>query len=102
VTRDTNLARAHLDEDFGLSSGTYSVYHVRDAHADPDHLRRRHRPVAASELEPRATLGAVAALMLAQVTDRSFATSVLATGRGTSQVVGRTHADRRNTHGDAV
>jgi hypothetical protein len=47
-------------------------------------------------------LGAVAALMLAQVTDRSFATSVLATGRGTSQVVVRLRADRCNTHGDAV
>jgi hypothetical protein len=74
----------------------------RDAHADPDYRRRRHRPVAAGELEPRAALGVVAALMLAQVTGGSFATSVLATGRGTSQVLGRTHADRRNTHGDAV
>ena len=46
--------------------------------------------------------GAVAALMLAQVTDRSLPTSVLATGRGTSQVVVRVHAERCDTHGDAI
>ena len=85
-----------------LSSGKYIVNDVRDAHEDRGHPRKRHCPVAAVELEPRATLGAVAALMLAQVTDRSFATSVLATGRGSYALAVRARADARNAAGRTV
>jgi decaprenyl-phosphate phosphoribosyltransferase len=48
-----------------LSAGTYVVNDVHDAGEDRRHPRKRHRPVAAGELEPRAALGAAAALMLA-------------------------------------
>jgi decaprenyl-phosphate phosphoribosyltransferase len=48
-----------------LSAGTYVVNDVRDAHEDCRHPRKRHRPVAARELTPRAALAAGFALMLA-------------------------------------
>jgi decaprenyl-phosphate phosphoribosyltransferase len=48
-----------------LSAGTYIVNDVCDVHEDRGHPRKRHRPVAAGELEPRTALVAAAALMLA-------------------------------------
>jgi decaprenyl-phosphate phosphoribosyltransferase len=48
-----------------LSGATYIVNDVRDAPEDRHHPRKRHRPVAAGELGPRAALGAAAALMVA-------------------------------------
>lgn len=48
-----------------LSAGTYIVNDVRDAPEDRRHPRKRHRPVAAGELEPGTALVAAAALMLA-------------------------------------
>jgi decaprenyl-phosphate phosphoribosyltransferase len=48
-----------------LSAGTYVINDVRDAHEDRRHPRKRHRPVAARELEPQAALAAGLSLMLA-------------------------------------
>jgi decaprenyl-phosphate phosphoribosyltransferase len=48
-----------------LASGVYAINDVRDAAEDRTHPRKRHRPVAAGELEPRTALALGAALMLA-------------------------------------
>jgi decaprenyl-phosphate phosphoribosyltransferase len=47
-----------------LSAGTYMVNDVRDAEEDRAHPRKRHRPVAAGDLPPRAALWAAGAAML--------------------------------------
>jgi decaprenyl-phosphate phosphoribosyltransferase len=47
-----------------LSSGTYLVNDVRDMHEDRLHPRKRMRPVAAGELDPRFAVAAGIALML--------------------------------------
>ncbi len=47
-----------------LSAGAYAVNDVHDAREDRHHPRKRFRPVAAGEIEPRAALLAAAALML--------------------------------------
>jgi decaprenyl-phosphate phosphoribosyltransferase len=39
-----------------IASGVYAINDVRDAAEDRTHPRKRHRPVAAGELEPRAAL----------------------------------------------
>jgi decaprenyl-phosphate phosphoribosyltransferase len=43
-----------------LSSATYLINDVLDAHEDRRHPRKRHRPVAAGELEPRHAIAAAA------------------------------------------
>ncbi len=48
-----------------LAAATYVVNDVRDAVEDRAHPRKRHRPVAAGEIEPRTALAAGAGLMLA-------------------------------------
>lgn len=48
-----------------LSGATYIVNDLRDAREDRNHPRKRHRPIAAGRLEPRAALLAAGALMLA-------------------------------------
>lgn len=48
-----------------LASGAYAVNDVRDAAEDRRHPRKRHRPVAAGELDPGAALALGTALMLA-------------------------------------
>jgi decaprenyl-phosphate phosphoribosyltransferase len=48
-----------------LASGVYAVNDVRDAPEDRGHPRKRHRPVAAGELEAPAALFLGAALMVA-------------------------------------
>ena len=48
-----------------LSAGTYMVNDVRDAEEDRAHPRKRHRPVAAGDLPPRAALWGAGAAMLA-------------------------------------
>jgi decaprenyl-phosphate phosphoribosyltransferase len=48
-----------------LSAGTYMVNDVRDAVEDRDHPRKRHRPVAAGDLDGRTALAAGAAAMVA-------------------------------------
>jgi hypothetical protein len=84
---------------------------ARRLRAEVPHLLIRGRSVAAAagRVDPRGAcpsanhaLGAVAALMLARVTDRSFATSVLATGRGSYALAVRTRADERNAAGRTV
>src|SRR2546421_166160 len=51
---------------FGLlASGVYAINDVRDVAEDRTHPRKRHRPVAAGELEPRSALALGAGLMLA-------------------------------------
>jgi decaprenyl-phosphate phosphoribosyltransferase len=47
-----------------LASGTYAINDVRDAEEDRLHPRKRHRPVAAGELTPRAAAWFGALLML--------------------------------------
>ncbi|MGI8800811.1 MAG: decaprenyl-phosphate phosphoribosyltransferase [Solirubrobacteraceae bacterium] len=47
-----------------LSAATYMINDVRDADEDREHPRKRTRPVAAGELEPRAVLRVAAAVML--------------------------------------
>jgi decaprenyl-phosphate phosphoribosyltransferase len=47
-----------------LASGLYAVNDVRDAAEDRKHPRKRHRPVAARELDARAALALGAALMV--------------------------------------
>jgi decaprenyl-phosphate phosphoribosyltransferase len=47
-----------------LSASTYLVNDVRDLQEDRRHPRKRHRPIAAGELEPRVALIAAGALML--------------------------------------
>jgi decaprenyl-phosphate phosphoribosyltransferase len=47
-----------------LSAATYLVNDVRDVHEDRHHPRKRHRPVAAGELDPRHALIAAGALIL--------------------------------------
>jgi decaprenyl-phosphate phosphoribosyltransferase len=46
-----------------IASGVYAINDVRDAAEDRTHPRKRHRPVAAGELEPRGALVLGAALM---------------------------------------
>lgn len=46
-----------------LASGVYAVNDVRDASEDRAHPRKRNRPVAAGELDPRAALALGAGLM---------------------------------------
>lgn len=48
-----------------LASGIYAVNDVRDVHEDRWHPRKRDRPVAAGELDPRAALVLGAVTMLA-------------------------------------
>jgi decaprenyl-phosphate phosphoribosyltransferase len=48
-----------------LASGIYAINDVRDAAEDRLHPRKRHRPVAARELDPRTAVGLGATLMLA-------------------------------------
>jgi decaprenyl-phosphate phosphoribosyltransferase len=48
-----------------LSSGAYAINDVRDAPEDRLHPRKRHRPVAAGELEPLAAIGLGVGLMTA-------------------------------------
>jgi decaprenyl-phosphate phosphoribosyltransferase len=48
-----------------VSSAAYAVNDVRDANEDRNNPRKRHRPVAAGELDPRAALAISAALMVA-------------------------------------
>jgi len=48
-----------------LASGIYAVNDLRDAPEDRRHPRKRHRPVAAGELSPRAALALGASAMLA-------------------------------------
>jgi decaprenyl-phosphate phosphoribosyltransferase len=48
-----------------LASGVYAINDVRDAPEDRLHTRKRHRPVAAGELEPRAATVLGLSLMLA-------------------------------------
>ena len=46
-----------------LSAGTYLVNDVRDLQEDRRHPRKRHRPIAAGELDPRVALIAAGTLM---------------------------------------
>jgi decaprenyl-phosphate phosphoribosyltransferase len=46
-----------------LSSGTYALNDVRDAHEDRAHPRKRFRPVAAGELSPTSAIMLAAALL---------------------------------------
>jgi decaprenyl-phosphate phosphoribosyltransferase len=48
-----------------LASGVYAINDVRDAAEDRTHPRKRHRPVAAGELEPPGAVALGALLMLA-------------------------------------
>lgn len=48
-----------------LASGIYAFNDVRDAAEDRRHPRKRHRPVAAGELQPRTAIVLGAALMIA-------------------------------------
>ncbi len=50
-----------------LASGVYAINDVRDAAEDRLHPRKRHRPVAAGELDPRAAVGLGIVLMAAGV-----------------------------------
>jgi decaprenyl-phosphate phosphoribosyltransferase len=47
-----------------LSAGTYLVNDVRDLHEDRLHPRKRHRPIAAGELDPRLALIVASVLMV--------------------------------------
>jgi decaprenyl-phosphate phosphoribosyltransferase len=48
-----------------LSASTYLINDVRDVNEDRRHPRKRHRPIAAGELEPRVAVGTAAALAFA-------------------------------------
>ena len=61
-----------------LASGIYAVNDVRDAREDRGHPRKRHRPVAAGELDPRAALALGAAMMLIGLGLCAFVSPLLA------------------------
>jgi decaprenyl-phosphate phosphoribosyltransferase len=69
-----------------LASGIYAINDVRDADEDRQHPRKRHRPVAAGELRPRAATALGIALLLLGLLTCAFVRPPLA-GVGAAYVV---------------